>query len=58
MPNDVMNELASWSDSFIFIWWYLERHQGNIVAHTLRLSQQFDRFVAKEKELWDMLYSN
>jgi hypothetical protein len=22
IPNGVMNEVASWSDSFIFIWWY------------------------------------
>jgi hypothetical protein len=34
------------------------RHQGNTKVHTLQLSQRFDRFVAKEKELWDMLCSN
>jgi hypothetical protein len=53
-----MKEVASWSDSFIFIWWYPYRHQGNTKAHTVQLSQRFDQFMAKEKELWDMLYSN
>jgi hypothetical protein len=33
-------------------------HQGNIRVHTPQWNLQFDRFVAKEKELLDMLYLN
>jgi hypothetical protein len=52
-----MKSRASRTPSFLFggTW---NRHQVSIEAHTLQLSQQFDQFVAKEKELWDMLYSS
>jgi hypothetical protein len=53
-----MNEArAGQTPSFLFDGTQ-SRHQGSIEAHALQSSQRFDQFVAKEKELWDMLYSS
>jgi hypothetical protein len=52
-----MKSRAGWTVSSLF-GGTRNRHQGNKKAHTLQVSQRFDRFVAKEKELWDMLYLN